>query len=105
MTRHVLSKADNNAVVEVQAGDSVVIELSELATAGYAWEVEHAPEKCDIELKPLGTTSDAIGAESRVQITVVVNFATHGDLLLRHRQAWNPNSADDSFRIGIKMKG
>lgn len=103
MAQHLLSKADNNRIVDVQNGDVLVIDLPELATAGYSWQAEQVPDGLDVAFRPLPSVSDAAGATARTQVVATVRVASHGDLVLRHRQRWSPEDDDEAFRVTIRV--
>lgn len=104
MVQHVLSKADNNGLIDVADGDVIVIELPELATAGYSWQAERVPEGVDVSVRPVAPLSTAIGATARTKIVATVRAARGGDIVLRHRQPWSPEEGDEAFRVTTRVK-
>lgn len=100
MSQHRLSFASTGGTVNVSAGDELVIELVEQATAGYRWALGEAPQGVEVAFeRPSMSPDAAVGAVATTIAKVKVNGVTGGRLVLRHRQPWDEESDATTFEI------
>ena len=101
-----LTENDNDRAVELRAGDSVRISLSENATTGYRWAVDRLDESL---IDALGSEpqykSGAIGSGGQVTFTFRAKKAGSGEIALKNwRHFEGDGSVTKRFRVRLLVK-
>jgi Zn-dependent peptidase ImmA (M78 family) len=112
-----LDERDNEARVAVRTGDRLAIELEDVPSSGYVWEVEQRPDirmvldsaRGDLLIPDMQTSlepeEDAEGAADRhVFVLEISPDAEPGfdEVLFRRVRPWN-NEVSRTFRLGLEI--
>ncbi len=98
-----LSEGDNGRTVDIHQGESIQIRLSENATSGYRWAIDHYDDEF---IQALAAEprygADAIGSGGEVAFLFQVKKIGRSEIVLKHWRQWEGDSSvTTSFRIRI----
>jgi inhibitor of cysteine peptidase len=101
-----LTENDNDRAVELRVGDSVHISLSENATTGYRWAIEHLDESL---IEAIGSEpqykSGAIGSGGQVTFRFRATKAGNSEIALKNwRHFEGDGSVTKRFRVRLLVK-
>jgi inhibitor of cysteine peptidase len=108
-TTQTLTIADNNKVVRVSTGTTLVIQLEENPSTGYAWHFQNLNAKAfktlDDQIVSKPENKDLNGAPSTRTITLKAQTKGKHHLILNYYRGWeNPNTATQTFKLTINAK-
>jgi predicted secreted protein len=93
---------DNNTSVTLKIGDSLLLELAELSTAGYQWEVAENTLSQQIIIQEDFIAGKADGGAGMKQFRIKAIKAGQGTIQLKHWQSWE-NAVDTTFTLNIQV--
>jgi inhibitor of cysteine peptidase len=100
----VIDQSRNGGTVDVQAGDSFLIQLHENPTTGYRW---HLPLPVDPALRVVGDSfeisQDKLGAGGVRQWTLTADHPAIVRLQIERKPAWETQAAE-VFTVTIDVK-
>ena len=99
----VLNEGDNRADLAISVGDTITVDLSQQAGAGYLWIAKKPAPASLTELDcSVSTKSDAVGAPSTRRAFYRADDQGSGQLPFEHKRPWEQHSIDEiAFNLSI----
>jgi predicted secreted protein len=96
---------ENGATLSISPGERVVVELPEIATAGYQWRVAQVPETLEVVENDFSPPdSGAPGAGGRRRIVFAARGTGRGATVLKLQRPWeSQDAAADEFRFDVEV--
>lgn len=109
MARVRVNAAQSGQVVEVNPGDTVVVELAESIATGYSWELDEPLASGPVTM--VESTHEPpdqalMGAPGRCTVLLEAQSAGVAEIVMRLRRPWEPpTEAVERFEIRVVVSG
>ena len=101
-----LSEKDDGSTADLAVGDTLRIHLSENASTGYRWAIDHFDERCIEALasEPRHDAQAPIGSAGEVIFDFRGRQAGSGAIVLKHWRHWEgESSVTRRFRVSLRI--
>ena len=106
MNQIIIDQNQNNGTLEVNVGDTILIDLKEIPTTGYRWKLDEVDEKIITLVDSKYTlTSDGIGGAGSRMFTFKTRSPGKTKICLDLKREWEQNvSPIDQFQVSIQVR-
>jgi inhibitor of cysteine peptidase len=107
MAREVtVSNADDGRTVEIDQGDTIVVDLEENISTGYSWMLEDLPESVMqvVDDSRIAASGARLGAPGRRRITIAASGPGEATIKASLRRPWERGRPAQTYTIRVVVR-